>query len=66
MDWRAMPRDYAMSPCVVMVDTIKYRRLHPAFLWGSLFLVSVQALSAWISGTSVWLHIAQAIMKPFA
>jgi hypothetical protein len=44
MDWRAMPRDYAMNPSVVMADTVKHGRLHPAFLWGSLFLVSVQAL----------------------
>jgi hypothetical protein len=51
---------------IVIVDTVKHRRLHPAFFWGSLFLVSVQALSTWISRTSVWLHIAQVIMKPFA
>jgi hypothetical protein len=50
---------------IVIVDAVKHRRLHPAFFWGSLFLVSVQALSTWISGTSVWLRIAQVIMKPF-
>jgi hypothetical protein len=49
----------------VIIDTVRHRRLHPAFLWGSVFLVSTQTLFAWISGTSAWLSIAGAIMKPF-
>jgi hypothetical protein len=50
---------------VIIIDTVRHRRLHPAFLWGSVFLVTVQALSAWISGTAWWLHIAQVIMSNF-
>jgi hypothetical protein len=50
---------------VIVIDTVRHRRLHPAFLWGSLFLVTLQTLSAWISGTEGWLHIAQEIMSHF-
>ena len=34
---------------VVAIDTARHRRLHPAFLWGSAFLVALQTLSAWLS-----------------
>ncbi len=51
---------------IVAVDTIRNRRLHPAFLWGGAFLLSVQMLSTWASGTDTWLHIAQGIMSHFS
>ena len=50
---------------IIVIDTFRHRRLHPAFLWGGAFLVSVQMLSAWVSGTEAWLHIAQGIMSHF-
>jgi uncharacterized membrane protein YozB (DUF420 family) len=50
---------------VIMIDTVRHRRFHPAFLWGSVFLVTFQTLSVWISGTAWWLHIAQGIMGNF-
>lgn len=50
---------------IVVIDTFRHRRLHPAFLWGGVFLLSVQFLSTWISGTEVWLHIAQGILGQF-
>ena len=50
---------------VIVIDTVRHRRLHPAFLWGSVFLVTVQMLSAWISGTQGSMHIAQGIMSHF-
>jgi hypothetical protein len=50
---------------VIVIDTVRQRRLHPAFLWGSVFLVTLQTLSAWISGTEGWLRIAQGIMSHF-
>jgi len=50
---------------VIVIDTVRHRRLHPAFLWGSVFLVALQTLSAWMSGTEWWLHIAQGIMGNF-
>jgi hypothetical protein len=51
---------------VVAIDTVRHRRLHPAFLWGSVFLVAVQTLSAWVSGTEWWMHVARAIMRNFS
>lgn len=48
---------------VIVTDTVRHRRLHPAFLWGSLFLITCQTLSAWISGTAWWLHVAQGILS---
>ena len=50
---------------VIAIDTVRHRRLHPTFVWGSIFLVTVQTLSAWISGTEWWLQIAQEIMSNF-
>jgi hypothetical protein len=50
---------------VIIIDIVRHRRLHPAFFWGSAFLVTVQALSVWVSGTAWWLHIAQLIMGNF-
>ena len=50
---------------VIVIDTVRHRRFYPAFLWGSVFLVAAQALSAWISGTAWWLHVAEGIMSHF-
>ena len=55
----------ALPLAIIMVDTVRYRRLHPAFLWGFLFLVSVQMLSAWIAGTAWWSSAAQGFMSRF-
>lgn len=51
---------------VVAIDTVRHRRLHPAFLWGSVFLVALQSLSAWVSGTEWWMQAARAIMRNFS
>jgi hypothetical protein len=48
---------------IMAVDSIKHRRLHPAFLWGAVFLFSMQAFSLWISNTSIWLRIAHGILR---
>jgi hypothetical protein len=48
---------------IIAFDSIKHRRLHPAFLWGTLFIVSMQAFSLWISDTSIWLRIAHGILR---
>ena len=50
---------------VIAIDTARHRRLHPAFLWGSAFLVALQTLSAWLSGTEWWMRTAQEIMSNF-
>ncbi len=60
-------RIYAMNDALMLVivawDSIKHRRLHPAFLWGSVFLVCVQSLSFWISGTGAWLRITNELLR---
>jgi hypothetical protein len=50
----------------VVADTLKHRRLHPALLWGSFYLIAVQTITAWVAGTATWLAIARAIMRPFS
>jgi hypothetical protein len=39
-------------------DTIKNRRLHPAFLWGTLLIIASQPLRLMLSGTDIWLRFA--------
>ena len=59
-----MVNDALLIP-IVLFDTIRHRRLHPVFLWGILFIISVQAGAIWISGTAVWQRLAQAMLDLF-
>ncbi len=43
---------------VLCFDTIKHRRLHPAFGWGFLFIVLSQGFRFWLAGTEQWLRFA--------
>ena len=43
--------------CVVY-DTVKNRRLHPAFGWGMLFIVASHPLRLMLMGTAVWMQFA--------
>lgn len=47
---------------VVAFDTLKHRRLHPVFLWGSIFLIAMQPLRILIAGTNVWLAVAASLV----
>ena len=47
---------------VVAFDTFKHRRLHPVFLWGSIFLIAMQPLRILIAGTDVWLAFASSLV----
>jgi len=42
----------------VLFDTIKHRKLHPAFLWGTIVFIALQPLRMMLSGTSTWTHVA--------
>ena len=44
-------------------DTIKHRRLHPAFLWGSLFIIAMQPLRLLLAGTATWMNFAAALVS---
>ncbi len=53
--------DLCLLACVGF-DTIKNRRLHPAFLWGTLFIIASQPLRLMLAGTDVWLRVATALV----
>jgi hypothetical protein len=53
--------DLCLLACVAF-DTIKHRRLHPAFLWGGLFIIVFQPLRLMFAGTDLWLTIATALV----
>ncbi len=47
---------------VVAFDTIKNRRLHPVFLWGTILVIAFQPLRLMLAGTDVWLRFATALV----
>jgi hypothetical protein len=49
--------DLCLLACVAF-DTIRNRRLHPAFLWGTIFIIVLQPLRLMLAGTDVWLRFA--------
>jgi hypothetical protein len=49
--------DLCVIGCVIF-DTVKHKRLHPAFGWGFLFIIGSQAFRFWLSGTPQWLRFA--------
>jgi len=53
--------DLCLLACVAF-DTVKNRRLHPVFLWGSLFVIVMQPLRIVLAGTDVWIRFAAALV----
>jgi uncharacterized membrane protein YozB (DUF420 family) len=49
--------DLCLVACVA-IDTIKNRKLHPAFLWGTLLVIVSQPLRILLSGTGAWMQFA--------
>ncbi len=49
--------DVCLLACVAY-DTVKNRRLHPAFLWGTLLIIASQPLRLMLAGTDVWMRFA--------
>ena len=43
---------------VVAIDTVRNRRLHPAFAWGALLVIASQPLRLMLAGTDVWMRFA--------
>ena len=54
--------DLCLLACVAF-DTFKHRRLHPAFLWGSIFIIAMQPLRLLLAGTDVWMRFAAALVS---
>lgn len=53
--------DVCLLACVAF-DTIKNRRLHPVFLWGTLLIIASQPLRLMLAGTDVWMRFATALV----
>jgi hypothetical protein len=53
--------DLCLLACVAF-DTVKNRRLHPVFLWGTLLFVASQPLRLMLAGTDLWLRFATALV----
>jgi hypothetical protein len=54
--------DVCVLLCVA-VDTMRHRRLHPAFLWGGLWILISHPLSIWIGNTAAWSRIATWMLR---
>lgn len=49
--------DLFLLGCIVF-DTVKHRRLHPIFIWGTLLLVGSQPLRLLLASTDSWMRFA--------
>jgi hypothetical protein len=54
-------RNLLVLACIV-VDTLRYRRFHPAFLAGGLLLLAYDFTQVWLAGTTAWLHFAKWVL----
>lgn len=59
---KSPPLFFAMTDVIILTwvawDTVRNRRLHPAFLWGALFLLASQPLRIAIGHTAAWQQFA--------
>jgi hypothetical protein len=51
----AIARDALVLLCVA-IDTLRYRRLHPAFVAGGLLLFVTDPIARWVTPTALWAH----------
>ena len=54
-------RNLMVLACII-VDTVRYRRLHPAFVAGGLLLLAYDFTQVWLAGTTAWLHFAKWVL----
>jgi hypothetical protein len=54
----AWVRNLLVLACIV-VDALRHRRFHPAFLAGGLLLLAYDFTQVWLAGTTAWLHFAK-------
>jgi hypothetical protein len=54
--------DLCVLACVAF-DTIKHRRLHPVFVWGTLLIVASQPLRLMLAGTDAWMRFATWLVR---
>jgi uncharacterized membrane protein YozB (DUF420 family) len=53
--------DLCLLACVAF-DTVKNRRLHPAFLWATPLIIASQPLRLMLAGTDMWMRFATALV----
>ena len=53
--------DLCLLACVVF-DTFKHRRLHPVFLWGTIFVIAMQPLRLLLAVTQTWMGFAAVLV----
>ena len=56
--------DLVLLACVTY-DTIKYRRVHPVFLWGTILIIASQPLRLMLAGTGIWMRFASSLVAMF-
>lgn len=47
----------------VVFDTIRHKRLHPAFVYGGLLIILMQPLRIVLAGTNAWVSFAAALVR---
>ena len=54
--------DVCVAVCIAY-DTLKYRRLHPAWIWGGAAFLALQILTLTLRNSQTWLYIAEWVLK---
>jgi hypothetical protein len=60
--WAYLPATDLFLLAAIIYDAVTRRRVHPAYIWGGLFLVIEQALRIPIGETEAWKAVARVIM----
>lgn len=55
-------RNLLMGLCVA-VDTVRHRRLHPAFVAGGLLLLVIDSVATWTAATPMWQQFAAWLLR---
>jgi hypothetical protein len=54
-------RDLLMLSCIV-IDTLRYRQLHPAFVVGGLLVLGNDFAARWLAGTLAWTSLVTRLL----
>jgi hypothetical protein len=61
--WTNIALEESFVLACVIVDIVRTRRLHPAFLWGGLFTMASYPGLVWVGNTSAWARLAAWILR---
>lgn len=54
--------DIFLALCIA-VDTVRYKRVHPAFLWGGLVSVAAPLLAIYVGNSKIWTEFASWLVR---